>query len=185
MSSTIPDIHIIDGKYYNWNGRNPDKALSIKYGKRLYSHQKRYGGLVDTKTASGHGGFSRKKKDYEILAYGKEKKVFKKSMQQIDKVNKKDLLEGIRNKTIDTKNLKTRFKAGFRPYDIDNEGNVLESYQSITRSKVLDGVVPIDRFLKDLPDEVFQDNTRGGFKLAVYDANTHHVYYNFEYGEQD
>ena len=185
MASRIADIHFIDGQYFNWNGRNPDKPLSIPYAKRLLSHQKRYGDLVDTKTASGHGDFRKKKKDYDTLAYGKEKKVFKKSIKQLDKINKKDLFEGIRNKTIDTKNLRTRFRAGFRPYDIDDEGNVLESYQSITRSKALDGVIPIERFLKDLPDEVFQENTRGGFKIAVYDKYTHHVHYSFEYGEQD
>lgn len=179
------DIHIIDGKYYNWNGRNPDKVLTKDYGKRLLSYQIRYGSLVNTKTASGHGKFKENKNYYDVLIEGRQKKVFKKSLKHLEKDEKEKLMEGIRNKTINTKNLRTRFRAGFRPYHVDADGNTLDSYDSITYAKAINGVIPLERFLKELPNECFQENTRGGFKIVVYDKETLEVHHKFEYGEQD
>ena len=180
-----PDIHIINGKYYNWNGKNPNKKLTVPYAKRLLSIQKRYGNIVDTKTASGHGKLSKKKRYYDNIITKKTTKITKKSIEGLEGFEKNKLLEGIRNKSINIKNLRTRFRAGFRPYDIDEDGNVLESYQVISKAKALNGVIPLNRFLKELPSECFDDNTRGGFKIVVYDTETHKVHYSFEYGEQD
>ena len=185
MSSKIPDIHFIDGNYYNYNGSNPDKPLTKPYGKRLYNNQIRYGGLLTTKESSGHGKLSENKEHYKILGLGKKKKVIKKSLSHLDKYEKENLMQKIRNKEINTKNLRTRFRAGFRPYHLDNDGNTLDSYDSITYAKAINGVIPLDRFLKELPNECFQKNTRGGFKLVVYDKDTLEVHHSFEYGEQD
>ena len=185
MGSKIPDIHIIDGNYYNYNGKNPDKSLSIPYGKRLYKNQVKYGGLLTVKESSGHGKLSKNKEHYKILAEGKKKGVIKKSMAHLEKYEKEKLMEGIRNKSINTKNLKTRFRAGFRPYHLDEDGNTLDTYDSITYAKALNGVIPLNRFLKELPNECFQNNTRGGFKIVVYDSETKEVFHSFEFGEQD
>ena len=185
MTSTIPDIHIIDGNYYNYNGKNPDVALTKLYGKRLYKNQVKYSGLLTVKESSGHGKLKENKEHYKILAEGKTKKVLKKSMGHLEKYEKQKLMNDIRTGKIRTENLRTRFRAGFRPYHIDENGNTLDSYDSITYAKALNGVIPLNRFLKELPNECFQDNTRGGFKIVVYDINTHEVYHSFEFGEQD
>lgn len=185
MGSKIPDMHIIDGNYYNWNGSNPDKPLTKPYGKRLYNNQIKYNHLLTVKESSGHGKLSENKEHYKILATGKKKKIIKKSLSHLEKYEKNDLMNKIRNKEINTNNLRTRFRAGFRPYHIDDDGNTLDSYDSITYANALNGVIPLNRFLKELPNECFQDNTRGGFKIVVYDTETHEVYHSFEYGEQD
>lgn len=175
------DIHFNNGKYYNWNGKNPDKPLSIPYAKRLLSYQNRYGDVVDVKTASGHGGFTKKKKHYDNIVSKKDKKITKKSVQTLDKFKSKELLDDIRNRKVDTKNLRTRFRAGFRYYENEND----EFYTSETFHKALNGVIPLQRFLNELTDFCFQDNVRGGFKYVVYDTKTNEVHHSFEYGEQD
>lgn len=175
------DIHFINGKYYNWNGKNPDKPLTAPYAKRLLSYQKRYGDIVDTKTASGHGKFTEKKKFYDEVVSKKDKKIVKKSIRNIEKIESQKLLDDIRNRKIDTKNLRTRFRAGFRYYETEDD----PSYTSETFHSAKDGVIPLDRFLNELTDFCFQDNVRGGFKYVVYDKNTHEVHHVFEYGEQD
>ena len=185
ITSKIPDIHVIDGKYYNWNGKNPDKPLTIPYGKRLLSLQKRFGGIVDTKTASGHGGLTKKKSHYEKIAEKKDDVDTKKSVAFLGKTESEGLMQDIRDRKVDTKNLRTRFRSGFRVYQKDDEGNVLDSYDVYSYSKALDGVIPLERFLKEIPDDAFQDNVRGGFKIVVYDKVTHEVHYSYEYGEQD
>lgn len=180
-----PEIHLINNKYYNWNGKNPDKPLTVPYAKRLLSIQKRYGDIVDTKTASGHGKLKQKKKFYDDIISKKNSRTTKKASKTLEQFEKQKLLEGIKNKTIDSKNLRTRFRAGFRPYDIDEDGNILESYTSISHARALNGVIPLGTFLKDLPNKCFDENTRGGFKIVVYDSVTHKVHYSYEYGEQD
>lgn len=185
MADDTPNIHIIKGKYYNWNGKNPNKALSIPYGKRLLSYQNRYGDLIDTKTASGHGGFTKKKKQYDNIRDKKDSKVTKKSVQQLQKHEIGSLQRDIASRKVDTKNLRTRFRSGFRVYHKDEDGNYLDSYDVISYSKALDGVISLDRFLKDLPNDVFTDNVRGGFRYVVYDKHTKKVHHSYEYGEQD
>ena len=175
------DIHIINGKYYNWNGRNSNKVLTEKYGKRLLSYQLRYGNIIDTKTASGHGKFTQKKKYYDEIVTKKDKKITKKSVRNLQKLESEQLLEDIRNRKIDTKNLRTRFRAGFRYYENEDD----EFYTSETFHSAKNGVIPLQRFLNELTDFCFQDNVRGGFKYVVYDKNTHEVHHTFEYGEQD
>ena len=176
-----PDIHIINGKYYNWNGKNPNKPLTEPYGKRLLSYQNRYGDIVDTKTASGHGKFTKKKKYYDEIIEKKDKKITKKSIKNIEKIESEELLKDIRDKKIDTKNLRTRFRAGFRYYKNEDD----EFYTSETFHKGIDGLIPLQRFLNELTDFCFQDNVRGGFKYVVYNKKTHKVYHTYEYGEQD
>jgi hypothetical protein len=176
-----PDIHIINGKYYNWNGKDPNKPLTKPYGKRLLSYQNRYGDIVDIKTASGHGKFIQKKKYYDEIIEKKDKKITKKLIKNIQKIESKKLLDDIRNRKVDTKNLRTRFRAGFRYYKDDDD----DFYTSETYHKALNGVVSLERFLNELTDFCFQDNVRGGFKYVVYDKKTHKVHHSFEYGEQD
>ena len=185
MTSLIPDIHIIDGNYYNYNGKNPDVPLSGPYGKRLYKNQVKYAGLLTIKESSGHGKLKENKEHYRILAEGKTKGVLKKSMVHLEKYKKQKLINDIRTKKVRTENLRTRFRAGFRPYHLDEDGNPLDSYDSITYTKAINGVIPLERFLKELPNECFQDNTRGGFKIVVYEIDTHKVHHSFEFGEQD
>jgi len=185
MTSTIPDIHVIDGNYYNYNGTNPDKPLTIPYGKRLLSYQLRYGDIVDTKTASGHGKFIEKKESYDEIVTKKDKKIVKKSVKKLENIESKQLLDDIKNKKIDTKNLRTRFRSGFRVYHEDDEGNVLDSYDVISYANAKNGLIPLERFLNEIPNEAFQNNVRGGFKYVVYDKRTKKVHHSFEYGEQD
>ena len=176
-----PDIHIIDGKYYNWNGKDPNKPLTEPYGKRLLSYQNRYGDIVDIKTASGHGNFIKKKKDYDIIIEKKDKKITKKAVENLEKTESKELLKDIKDKKIDVKNLRTRFRAGFRYYENEDD----EFYTSETYAKAIDGLIPLQRFINELTDFCFRDNVRGGFKYVVYDKKTHKVYHTYEYGEQD
>ena len=175
------DIHLIEGKYYNWNGINPDKPLSVPYAKRLLSYQKRYGDIVNIKTASGHGNFTKKKDDYDKIITKKDKKIVKKSIKSLQKLESKQLLNDIKNKKIDVKNLRTRFRAGFRYYESDDKPD----YTSESFHSAKNGVIPLDRFLNELTDFCFMDDVRGGFKYVVYDKNTHEVHHSFEYGEQD
>ena len=185
MTSKSPDIHFINGNYYNYNGRTPNKPLTVPYAKRLLSYQNRYGELVDLKTASGHGEFTKKKKDLDNIVSKKDKKITKKSVKNINDIESKELLNDIKDKKVNPKNLRTRFRSGFRVYHEDDDGNILDSYDVISFSKALNGVIPLDRFLRQLPNEAFQDNVRGGFKYVVYDKNTKKVHHSFEYGEQD
>lgn len=185
MTSTIPDIHIIDGNYYNYNGKNPDVALSKPYGKRLYRNQVKYGGLLTTKESSGHGELKEKSDDLLKIVAKENKKQVKKSVKNLNKIQSKELLDDIKHKRINVKNLRTRFRSGFRVYHKDDEGNVLDTYDVISFAKATNGLIPLERFLNELPNEAFQDNVRGGFKYVVYDVNTKEVHHSFEYGEQD
>ena len=185
MTSKIPNIHIIDGNYYNYNGKNPDIPLTEPYGKRLYRNQIKYDGLLTAKESGGHGQLKEKSEDLLKIVAKENKKQVKKSVKNLNKIESKELLDDIKHKRINVKNLRTRFRSGFRVYHEDDEGNILDSYDVISYAKAKDGLIPLDRFLNELPNEAFQDNVRGGFKYVVYDKNTKEVHHSFEYGEQD
>lgn len=170
------DIHIINEKYYNYNGKNPDKPLTDAYGKRLYNTQKKYGS-ISIKEASGHGLLSQKREYYKDLITEKSPKKRKKDILELNKINTEQTLK----KDVDILDLRTRFRAGFKVYDDDEF-----SYESLTFHKALDGFIPLERFIKELPDDVFsRDNIKGGFKYVVYNKNTKKVIQSYEYGEQD
>ena len=104
MTSTIPDIHVIDGNYYNYNGKNPDKPLTEPYGKRLYRNQIKYGGLLTAKESDGHGQLKEKSEDLLKIVAKKNKKVVKKSVKSLEKLESKDLLDDIKHKRVNIKN---------------------------------------------------------------------------------
>lgn len=187
MVSKIPDIHFVNGEYYNYNGRNPDKPLTVPYAKRLISVQKRYG-AVDTKTASGHGKLKEKRESLKTIQNADNNKERKDATETLNKIGYNDFLNRIKTGEIDSKNLRTRFRAGFRPYDVDSNGNVLDSYTSVSYAKAYNGVIGIDRFINQLTahnDTVFHKDARGGFKYVIYDTKTKEVHYEFQYGEPD
>lgn len=187
MTSSIPDIHYVDGVYLNYNGRDPDKPLTEKYAKRLINAQKKYGN-IDTKTASGHGNLYQKRAGLRKIHEHKDVYEVEKGIYETNDVGYKDFMDKIKSGQIDTRNLKTRFRAGFRPYDEDEEGNELSSYTSVTYAKSYEGIVGIDKFIKQLTvrnHDVFKPNTRGGFKYVIYDKKTKKVYHEINYGEPD
>ena len=172
------NIRVSNGKYYNDNGKNPNKPLSIPYAKRLLSIQKRYGVNVSVKDASGHGTLTKKVKALKQI---KDKKDVKRSVEILNKSDYQLFLDDIKNRKVDTKNLRTRFRAGFRIYHDDTP-----AYDVISRSVAEDGVIPLQRFLKDLPNDVFTgENVRGSFRYIIYDKNTKKVYHDMTYGEDE
>lgn len=171
------NIRFINEKYYNDNGTNPNKPLSVPYAKRLLRNQVLYGKSISIKDASGKGKLKAKSKALKKI---KDKSTsvrdIKRNVEIVNKTDYQQFLKDIANKKIDTKNLRTRFRAGFRVYHDDTP-----QYDSITRATAKDGVIPIQRFLNDLPNDVFSNQSRGSLRYVIYDKVTKKVYHDMNY----
>lgn len=173
--SLPPDIHYVQGVYYNYNGVKPDKPLSVPYAKRLLAAQKKYGDNVTTAEARGHDDLSKKGKAYKDLAKGKN---IKKSAIDLHKINLKTKVAKLNKR--DKSNLRTRFQFGFRI--LDEMGDTINNPHG---SFATDGIINFKFYVNKIPDYCFENNSFGGFSYVVYDKTSKEVVYNVEYNNED
>ena len=169
------DIRYINGKYYNRNGKTPNKPLTVPYAKRLMSTQKKYGDNVSIKEGRGHDNISQKGKDYKNL---RDKKNVKESALRLNETNLKTKVSKLSRRQ--KGNLRTRFQYGFRI--LDPEGETVNNPHG---SYATDGLINFEYYIDKIENQCFDDNAHGGFHYIVYDKSTREVLYNIEYDSND
>lgn len=171
-----PDIQFINGNWYNRNGRYPNKPITENYANRLLKNIEKYGKNVTTKEARGHGKLKEKKESYEKIK-GKEKKSVKKGIYDLTKIN----LKNVPKKKLKSRNIVTRFRAGFKVHKYDDK-----RYESITHAKRVEGYRSLKSFIDAINDDMIfdKDISEGGFRYVIYDSETKEVLTDIQYGEQ-
>ena len=169
------DIRYINGKYYNRNGKTPNKPLTVPYAKRLMSTQKKYGDNVSIKEGRGHDNISQKGAHYKNIH---NKKNVKENAITLNNVNLKTKVSKLSRR--EKGNLRTRFQYGFRILDVNGEttNNPHGSYAT-------DGLINFKYYIDKIENQCFDDNAHGGFHYIVYDKSTREVLYNIEYDSND
>lgn len=169
------DIRFINGKYYNRNGKTPNKPLTEKYAKRLLSNIEKYGKNVTIKEARGHDNISEKGSAYKKL----DKKIeVKKSALELNEINIKNKVSKLTKR--EKGNLRTRFQYGFRI--LDPKGDTINNPHG---NYATDGLINFKYYLDKIENTCFEDNAHGGFSYVVYDKTTREVIYNIEYDSND